>query len=160
LRQLLREEVASGWTELSCHPGYCSPDFDSVYLAEREAEIRTLTNPCIRRTMDDLGIRLASYADYNALNQSGVRDSRSRLQARGAGSLLRRFVDFWRGVLRLVWDVFVLVFQGRVQGRNRVAGIRADVAQGARRIETHFRTRIFERNNEGGHRFLRRRADA
>jgi predicted glycoside hydrolase/deacetylase ChbG (UPF0249 family) len=63
LQRLLREEVAEGWTELSCHPGYRSPDFSSVYLAEREVEVRTLTDPRVRQTIDDLGIRLVSYAD-------------------------------------------------------------------------------------------------
>jgi predicted glycoside hydrolase/deacetylase ChbG (UPF0249 family) len=64
LQQLLREEVAPGWTEIACHPGYLSPDFASVYLAEREAEVRTLTDPRIARTVEELAIRLASYADY------------------------------------------------------------------------------------------------
>jgi predicted glycoside hydrolase/deacetylase ChbG (UPF0249 family) len=64
LRRLLREEVAEGWTEISCHPGYVSPDFMSVYLAEREAEVRTLTDSRVRRAVDELGIRLASYSDY------------------------------------------------------------------------------------------------
>jgi predicted glycoside hydrolase/deacetylase ChbG (UPF0249 family) len=64
LQQLLRDEVVAGWTELSCHPGYRSPDYTSVYLAEREEEVRTLTDPRIRQTIEDLGIRLANYADY------------------------------------------------------------------------------------------------
>jgi predicted glycoside hydrolase/deacetylase ChbG (UPF0249 family) len=63
LQRLLREEVAEGWTELSCHPGYRSPDFSSVYIAEREVEVRTLTDPRVRQTIDDIGIRLASFAD-------------------------------------------------------------------------------------------------
>jgi chitin disaccharide deacetylase len=66
LQQMLREEVLEGWTEFSCHPGYRSPDYDSVYLAEREAEVRTLTDPRIRQTIDELGIRLVSYADFPA----------------------------------------------------------------------------------------------
>jgi predicted glycoside hydrolase/deacetylase ChbG (UPF0249 family) len=69
LLRLLREEVAPGWTELSCHPGYRSPDFTSVYLAEREAEVRTLTDPRVRQALGGLGIRLASYADYNAMGR-------------------------------------------------------------------------------------------
>lgn len=64
LRRMLREEVACGWTEFSCHPGYASPDFASIYLAEREAEVRTLLDPGIPRTIDELGIRLVSFADY------------------------------------------------------------------------------------------------
>jgi len=64
LRRMLREEVKEGWTEFSCHPGYISPDYRAVYLAEREAEVRTLTDPLIRQAVKDLDIRLASYADY------------------------------------------------------------------------------------------------
>jgi predicted glycoside hydrolase/deacetylase ChbG (UPF0249 family) len=65
LQDMLRQEVAVGWTEFSCHPGYPSPDFSSIYLAEREEEVRTLTDPRIRRTIDELGIRLVSFACYH-----------------------------------------------------------------------------------------------
>ncbi len=64
LQRMLREEVGEGWTEFSCHPGYPSPDFTAVYYGEREVEVRTLTDPRIRQTAVELGIRLASYADY------------------------------------------------------------------------------------------------
>jgi chitin disaccharide deacetylase len=64
LQCMLREEVDEGWTEFSCHPGYMSPDFTSVYLQEREAEVHTLTEPCIRETIAQLGIHLVSYTDY------------------------------------------------------------------------------------------------
>jgi predicted glycoside hydrolase/deacetylase ChbG (UPF0249 family) len=64
LQQMLRQEVSPGWTEFSCHPGYRSPDYTAVYLAEREEEVRTLTNPLIRETIAELGVRLGSYADY------------------------------------------------------------------------------------------------
>jgi chitin disaccharide deacetylase len=64
LQQMLRDEVQEGWTEFSCHPGYPSPDFASVYLNEREAEVRTLTDPRIRQTIEELGICLVSNADY------------------------------------------------------------------------------------------------
>lgn len=66
LEKLLREEVGEGWTELACHPGYASPDFQSIYHEEREAELRTLTDPRVRRTADALGIRICSYADHAA----------------------------------------------------------------------------------------------
>jgi predicted glycoside hydrolase/deacetylase ChbG (UPF0249 family) len=63
---LLRSEVGEGWTEFSCHPGYCSPDYaTSVYFEEREVEARTLTDPRVRREIERLGLRLASYADFN-----------------------------------------------------------------------------------------------
>jgi predicted glycoside hydrolase/deacetylase ChbG (UPF0249 family) len=64
LQWMLREEVEPGWTEISCHPGYRSPDYTSVYLDEREAEVRTLTDDRVRQTIRELGIRLVSYADY------------------------------------------------------------------------------------------------
>ena len=64
LQRMLREEVNDGWTEFSCHPGYVSSDYSAVYLHEREAEVRTLTDPRIRETIEGLGIRLVSYADY------------------------------------------------------------------------------------------------
>ena len=66
LQWMLREEVGEGWTEFSCHPGYLSPDYASVYHREREAEVRTLTDSRIRRTIEELGIHLVSYADYSA----------------------------------------------------------------------------------------------
>ena len=66
LEWLLREEVGEGWTELSCHPGYVSPGYRSVYDVEREAEVRTLTDERVRRAIEELGISLASYADHGA----------------------------------------------------------------------------------------------
>jgi predicted glycoside hydrolase/deacetylase ChbG (UPF0249 family) len=71
LQRLLREEVLPGWTELSCHPGYVSPDFASVYNSEREAEVRTLTDPRVRQTLAELGIRRANYADYAVVLRRG-----------------------------------------------------------------------------------------
>lgn len=64
LQRILHDEVSDGWTEVACHPGYASPDFTSVYLQEREAEIQTLTDPRIRQTMTELDIHLVNYAAY------------------------------------------------------------------------------------------------
>jgi predicted glycoside hydrolase/deacetylase ChbG (UPF0249 family) len=64
LQRMLHEEVNEGWTEFLCHPGYVSPNFTSVYLVERETEVRTLTDSRIRYTTEQLGICLVSYADY------------------------------------------------------------------------------------------------
>ena len=69
LQRLLLEEVFDGWTEVSCHPGYRSLGYASVYLAEREEEIRTLTDPRIRQAIVSLGIRLVSYAEYPAASR-------------------------------------------------------------------------------------------
>jgi len=63
LEQILRTEVTAEWTELGCHPGYIDDDYRSVYLHEREEELRTLTNPRIREVLDELGIELRSYRD-------------------------------------------------------------------------------------------------
>jgi chitin disaccharide deacetylase len=62
--RLLREEVRAGWTELACHPGYRSGGFRSSYLAEREAEVRTLTDARVQEAIAELDIQLANYADF------------------------------------------------------------------------------------------------
>ena len=64
LEAILREEVGDGWTEISCHPGYVTADYTPMYRVEREAEVRTLTDPRIREVIDELGIQLESYASY------------------------------------------------------------------------------------------------
>jgi predicted glycoside hydrolase/deacetylase ChbG (UPF0249 family) len=64
LQGILRNEVREGWTEVSCHPGYVSDDYASMYRHEREQEIRTLTDARIRATIDELGIQLESYATF------------------------------------------------------------------------------------------------
>ena len=68
LLTILKEEVLPGWTEVSCHPGYRSPDFQSVYLAEREAEVATLTDPRIKKFIRESGIQLVTFAEYPRLN--------------------------------------------------------------------------------------------
>ncbi|MCU1448281.1 MAG: hypothetical protein JWP02_451 [Acidimicrobiales bacterium] len=67
LQGILRDETVDGWTEISCHPGYRWPDFTSVYHAERVAELATLTDPAVRRTLDECGLQLASYTDWAAV---------------------------------------------------------------------------------------------
>ena len=64
LERMLRDEVPDGWTEISCHPGYRSPGYDAVYLAEREVEVATLIDPRVRAAVGELGIRLVSYHDW------------------------------------------------------------------------------------------------
>ena len=64
LTGIVRDETVDGWTEISCHPGYRSAGFTSVYDVEREAELATLTDPAIRTAIDESGVRLASYADW------------------------------------------------------------------------------------------------
>jgi predicted glycoside hydrolase/deacetylase ChbG (UPF0249 family) len=86
LQRMLREEAIDGWNEFSCHPGFMTDDYVTVYGTEREAEVRTLTNPAIRSTIDALGIRLVSYADFPR--------TKSPLPSRDAcEDLVRRRVD-------------------------------------------------------------------
>ncbi|MEN6644671.1 MAG: ChbG/HpnK family deacetylase [Armatimonadia bacterium] len=67
LKRMLAEEVGEGWTEFSCHPGYPSPDYQAVYLRERETEVQTLTDPAIQDALRVLDIQLVSYADWARL---------------------------------------------------------------------------------------------
>ena len=64
LQGMLRNEVHDGWTEFSCHPGYTCPEYSAVYDIERAVEVRTLTDPRIRQTIDQLGIQCAGYEQY------------------------------------------------------------------------------------------------
>ena len=66
LQKLLQDEATPGWTEFSCHPGYASWDFSSVYLGERETELQTLKDRRIRQKIEELDIRLVNYQDYRA----------------------------------------------------------------------------------------------
>jgi predicted glycoside hydrolase/deacetylase ChbG (UPF0249 family) len=61
---LLRTRVHPGWTEISTHPGYRGAGYTPVYDAEREHEVRTLTDPRLREEIERLGIHLVSYADW------------------------------------------------------------------------------------------------
>ena len=81
LQRLLQEEVFDGWTEVSCHPGYRSLGYASVYLAEREEEVRTLTDARVRHTIDELGIQLVSYADYAESQRAEVSNQRSVIRS-------------------------------------------------------------------------------
>ena len=62
---ILENEVLDGWTEVSCHPGFVTGAYRSTYLDERAVELQTLTDPRIRERIDQLGISLASYRDFN-----------------------------------------------------------------------------------------------
>lgn len=51
-----------GDTELGCHPGYAD-GLDSRYTAEREIELRTLTDPRIHARLDELEIPLIGWSE-------------------------------------------------------------------------------------------------
>ena len=63
LLRLLDTEVQDGVTELSCHPGYVEPGFDSSYLTERELELRTLCDPRVRPALHEREIQLIGFRD-------------------------------------------------------------------------------------------------
>lgn len=63
LLSMLASEVGEGITELSCHPGYRDPDFESVYYAEREIELRTLADPRIPAFLKQHQIRLIGFRE-------------------------------------------------------------------------------------------------
>jgi len=50
-------------TELTCHPGYVSPELASSYTVERETELRTLCDPRVRDALVDRGIRVVGFQD-------------------------------------------------------------------------------------------------
>ncbi|MFN2507367.1 MAG: carbohydrate deacetylase [Chthoniobacterales bacterium] len=59
LRNIVRA-LAPGWTELGCHPGYAE-GLDSVYLTEREEELRTLCSSETRQLLDEYRVELRSF---------------------------------------------------------------------------------------------------
>ena len=61
LAQLIRE-LPTGITELACHPAsHLEPGLP--YGLPRVIELSSLCDPSVRRTLDDTGVRLASFAD-------------------------------------------------------------------------------------------------
>ena len=63
LVHLLRTRIQDGLNELGCHPGYIDADLVSRYATERELELRTLCDPCVREAIRDAGISLVSFRD-------------------------------------------------------------------------------------------------
>jgi predicted glycoside hydrolase/deacetylase ChbG (UPF0249 family) len=56
-------ELAAGWTELACHPGYAD-DLETDYCEPRRLEIEALCDPSVRHALSVHGIELRSFADY------------------------------------------------------------------------------------------------
>jgi predicted glycoside hydrolase/deacetylase ChbG (UPF0249 family) len=61
----LLRALPPGATELGCHPGI-DDDSGSSYSAERSVETATLCDPRVRATLDEEGIALRSYRDWDA----------------------------------------------------------------------------------------------
>jgi predicted glycoside hydrolase/deacetylase ChbG (UPF0249 family) len=65
LARILDSEVADGFNELCCHPGYVDPEFASSYAVERETELATLCDPGVAALLDERGIRLATFREMS-----------------------------------------------------------------------------------------------
>ena len=63
----LLAELPPGITEIGCHPGE-GDDLDTVYLTEREQEVKVLCDPRIHFALGELGISLCSFHDITALS--------------------------------------------------------------------------------------------
>jgi predicted glycoside hydrolase/deacetylase ChbG (UPF0249 family) len=65
LLRLVDTELEDGEhvTELTCHPGYIESDLVSSYVAEREAELRTLCDPHVREALAERNIRLIGFRE-------------------------------------------------------------------------------------------------
>src|SRR5881409_988392 len=72
LARMLVTAIEDGVTELSCHPGYVDPEFATGYVIEREAELRVLCDPAVRRTLRVRSIQLVSYHGLDQLLASGL----------------------------------------------------------------------------------------
>jgi predicted glycoside hydrolase/deacetylase ChbG (UPF0249 family) len=66
LGQILDSELADGFNELGCHPGYADGELASSYTVEREAELATLCDPAVAALLTERGIRLATFRDVPA----------------------------------------------------------------------------------------------
>ncbi|HET9317374.1 MAG TPA: ChbG/HpnK family deacetylase [Vicinamibacteria bacterium] len=76
LARILRNEIADGIYEMSCHPGYFDPALTAVYHRDREAELETLTDRRLRPLLEELGITLISYRELGrATVQPGHADA-------------------------------------------------------------------------------------
>jgi len=65
LARILDSEVADGFNELCCHPGYVDDAFASSYVVERETELATLCDPGVAALLEERGIRLATFREVS-----------------------------------------------------------------------------------------------
>jgi chitin disaccharide deacetylase len=71
LKQLIKifQELPLGYTELGCHPGR-GRDLDTMYLCERELELKVLCHPRAREVIQEMGIELRSFNDLAPMSQT------------------------------------------------------------------------------------------
>ena len=67
LVHVLETEIRPGFTELACHPGYMTDDFESEYASEREIELQSLCNPMVKQRINELNIELVNYSRVQLL---------------------------------------------------------------------------------------------
>ena len=60
---IVATEVAEGFNELCCHPGYADQDLVSSYSSERRTELDTLCDPAAAAALSERGIRLATFRE-------------------------------------------------------------------------------------------------
>ena len=67
--------LPSGLTVLVCHPGDAS-DLKTIYRRERREELRVLCDPRVRDAINNFGIRLCSFDDWDSVKNQSARMSR------------------------------------------------------------------------------------
>lgn len=65
LAEILATELADGFNELCCHPGYVDSELVSSYTAEREAELAALCDPAVAALLGE-EIRLATFRELGS----------------------------------------------------------------------------------------------
>jgi predicted glycoside hydrolase/deacetylase ChbG (UPF0249 family) len=68
----IARRLPEGLSELCCHPGFVDDALmrtGTMYCDEREIELRSLCDPCVRPTLADLGIELVT-TDYAPVENS------------------------------------------------------------------------------------------
>ena len=68
----LLAQLAPGFTELGCHPGYAG-DLDSMYRQERVKELRTLRDPRVQVAINEMGVKLCSFCEIVSAQNGGSR---------------------------------------------------------------------------------------
>lgn len=77
LIRLLETEIREGFTELSCHPGYCDPKLQSTYRIEREVELRSLCDPVVQESLSGRQVRLVNFREAIQLLAGATREKGS-----------------------------------------------------------------------------------
>ena len=70
LLALVDVEASEGIFELSCHPGYVEPEFETSYAAEREIELGTLCSAAVREGLRAREIHLIGFREMPAFASS------------------------------------------------------------------------------------------